>query len=87
MIEFDSSDIIHWANGPSAHYQLPQLLRRLVMDTLPMPSLIDIPSGSSVVLSGWDGVLVVEEGNAWVPGGDLGVGTQLRNKPTAQGHR
>ena len=69
MIQFDSSDFFHWADVPNAHHQLPQLLRQLVMTTLPMPSLIDIPSGSSVVLPGWDGLLVVEEGNAWVPGG------------------
>ena len=69
MIQLDSSDFTHWADGPNAHHQLPQLLRRLVMATLPMPSLIDIPGGSSVVLSGWDGLLEVEAGNAWAPGG------------------
>ena len=31
-----------------------------------------MPSGSSVRLSGWDGLLEVERGNAWVPSGVSG---------------
>ena len=34
-----------------------------------MPSLLHMPSGSSVWRPGWDGLLVVETGNAWVPDG------------------
>ena len=70
MIPFDASDITRWADTPDAHHQLPQLIRRLVMATVPMPSLVDMPSGSSVPLPGWDGLLTVENGNAWVPSGD-----------------
>ncbi len=69
MISFDASDIFNWADRPDAHHQLPELIRRLVMATVPMPSLLDMPSGSSVGLPGWDGLLVVEKGNRWVPNG------------------
>ena len=67
MIAFDSSEIANWADTAEASHQLPELIRRLVLATVPMPSLIRMPSGSSVRLPGWDGLLVVERGNAWVP--------------------
>ena len=70
MITFDSSEIDRWGDTPDAHHQLPALIRRLFMATVSMPSLIDMPSGSSVFLPGWDGLLTVENGNAWVPSGD-----------------
>ena len=43
MISFDSSEIDHWSDKPDAHHQLPELIRRLVMATVPMPSLLDMP--------------------------------------------
>ena len=69
MIPFDSFEIVRWADSPDAHHQLPDLVRRLVLATVPMPSLLNMPSGSSVSRPGWDGLLVVEKGNAWVPYG------------------
>ena len=69
MISFDSSDFNIWPEMPDAYHQLPDLVRRLLLATVPMPSLLDMPGGSSVRLSGWDGLVVVENGNAWVPYG------------------
>ena len=69
MIPFDPSDIVNWADKPDAHHKLPELVRRLVLATVPMPSLLQMPSGSSVSRPGWDGLLVVEKGNAWVSDG------------------
>ena len=69
MIAFDSSDLVSWAGNRSAQDQLPELVRRLVLATVPMPSLLQMPSGSSVSRPGWDGLLVVEKGNAWVSDG------------------
>ena len=69
MIRVDSSEIANWASKPQASYDLPELIRRLILATVPQPSLLRIPSGSSVRLPGWDGVLDVEEGNEWVPKG------------------
>lgn len=69
MISFDSSEISNWAGMASAQHELPELLRRLILATIPMPSLLEMPSGSSVWLPGWDGLLVTRKGNAWVPDG------------------
>ena len=50
MITFDSSEIANWADKPDAQHQLPELIRRLILATVPTPSLLHIPSGSSVWL-------------------------------------
>ncbi len=69
MITFDASEIMHWADKPDASHKFPELVRRLIMATVPMPSLLDMPSGSSVTGPGWDGLTVVQTGNIWVPKG------------------
>ena len=69
MIRIDRTEIESWADKPEAPHQLPELIRKLILATVPRTSLLRIPSGSSVRLSGWDGVLEVEGGNAWVPKG------------------
>ncbi len=69
MITFDASEIANWADKPDAPHRLPELVRRLALATCPMPSRIDMPSGSSVTMPGWDGVLEVSDGNAWAPAG------------------
>ena len=70
---FDASEISTWSDTADAAHRLPELIRRLVLATLPEPPLrIDMPSGSSVRLPGWDGLLEVGRGNAWAPSGDSG---------------
>ena len=69
MLRFDPSEISNWASLPDANHQLPELIRRLILATVPQLSRLDIPSGSAVWLSGWDGLLTAETGNAWVPEG------------------
>ena len=69
MIAFDSSEIAQWADKPDAPPNLPELFRRLILATVPKVSLIGMPSGSSVWLPGWDGLLVAQTGNPWVPQG------------------
>ena len=68
-LPFDPSEIVNWADRDDARNRLPELLFQLVMDTVSMPRFIEMPSGSSVNLPGWDGMLEVECGNAWVPRG------------------
>ena len=70
MISFDSSEIANWADKPDANHQLPELVRRLILATIPQPASIVMPSGSSVRMPGWDGLLEVSEGNIWVPRGN-----------------
>ena len=69
MIPFEPSEISSWANRPDANHQLPELIRRLILATVPELSRLDMPSGSAVWLPGWDGLLTAEAGNAWVPKG------------------
>ena len=69
MIPFDPSDVSNWASRPDANHQLPDLIRRLILATVPELSRLDMPSGSAVWMSGWDGLLTAEIGNAWVPTG------------------
>ena len=71
MISFESSELANWSDKPEAYHQLPELVRRLILATVSKPSLIDMPNGSSVRLPGWDGLLVIDSGNAWVPSGSL----------------
>lgn len=73
IYSFDASDINNWADTADAAHRLPELIRLLVQDTLSeSPLWIDIPSGSSVRLPGWDGILEVGCGNTWVPSGVSG---------------
>ena len=84
MIPFDPSEIERWADQPDAFHRLPELVRHLVMATTTAPSLVDIPSGSAVRLPGFDGLIAVETGNAWVPTGnsawEFGVGKNPKAK-------
>ena len=80
MISFDSSDLSNWADKPEARHQLPQLLRWLVLATV-SPERIEFPSGSSTDLSGWDGRLAVDTGNAWVPSGASAWELSVRKRP------
>lgn len=67
---FDASEIHNWSDTAEAAHNLPALIRKLVIDTLSeSPAHIDMPSGSSVRLPGWDGILETSSGNAWVPTG------------------
>ena len=69
MIPFDTSEIVNWADKPSAADVLPELVRRLILATTTLPESLDMPSGSSVRMPGWDGLLSVSEGNPWIPSG------------------
>ena len=71
MVSFDASEIVNWSDMPSAADKLPELVRRLAVGTATI-SHIDMPSGSSVRLSGWDGLVTAETGNPWVPAGHSG---------------
>ena len=69
MISFDSSQIVNWADNPDASHLFPELVRRLILASGPLPDFLNMPSGSSVRMPGWDGLLDVSEGNLWIPHG------------------
>ena len=84
MIGLDSREIERWAEMPDAPHQLPALVRRLILATVPTPSLIDMPSGSSVWNSGWDGLLEIESGNPWAPPGKSAWEFSAGNDPQSK---
>ena len=67
MIDFEAGEIANWAGMPDAPHQFPRLISKLILATIPVTSFIDMPSGSSVWLPGWDGLLEVNDDNPWVP--------------------
>src|SRR4051812_45747337 len=83
----DGTDLASWANRLDAQAQLPQLLRRLVLATVGRPLGVSFRAGEGVQLGGWDGVVSVEEGNAFVPAGVSGweMGTNRDVKAKADG--
>ena len=69
MKQIDGTDIARWAETLDARSSLPELVRRLITATvkLDQTSRIDFPSGEGIQKFGYDGILDVVSGNAWVP--------------------
>ncbi len=65
----DGTDLASWANRRDAQALLPRVLRRLIHATVQRITRISLPAGEGVQQGGWDGVVVVDQGNAYVPDG------------------
>lgn len=80
----DATDLNQWANRRDAQARLPQLLRRLIHATVQQPRRVGFPSGESVQMGGWDGIVDAPEGNTFVPDGfsvwELGVNRGVKKK-------
>lgn len=80
----DATDLNQWANRRDAQARLPQLLRRLIHATVQQPRRVGFPSGESVQMGGWDGIVDAPEGNIFVPDGfsvwELGVNGAVKKK-------
>ena len=64
------AEIVRWANDTrSARSELPALIRGLIHATAHDIEQIDFPAYESVDRSGFDGDLLCNQGNAWVPDG------------------
>ena len=59
-------DLLGWTE---AARELPRLVRSLIAETVPSAAWIDVPAGSGVAQSGWDGVVRCSTGNRFVPDG------------------
>ena len=66
-IDIDSTDLSRWAERRDAQARLPVLLRRLVFATSDDLSAVSFPAGDAVALGGWDGTVVANRANAYVP--------------------
>src|SRR5581483_5224689 len=78
------TDLHHWANFQEARFRLPLLMRRLMHATVERIQRIGFPAEEGVQLAGWDGIVVVEQGNAFVPDGcsvwELGTDRNIKSK-------
>lgn len=61
-----ATQINDWAKSIEARGSLPKLVRRLI-HSVGSPLKASFPAGDSTNMSGWDGELEMESGNAWVP--------------------
>ncbi|MBW4447252.1 MAG: hypothetical protein KME38_10385 [Spirirestis rafaelensis WJT71-NPBG6] len=80
----DATDLIRWADRLDARARLPQLLRLLIHATVQQPKRVGFPSGESIQMGGWDGIVDAPEGNSFVPNGysvwELGVNKDVKGK-------
>jgi hypothetical protein len=78
-----ANDIKQWTatDKRRAEEMLPLLIKKLIYASC-KPREISFPSGDSVSIGGWDGILDVKEGNEFVPAGKSGweVGTRHDNQ-------
>jgi len=65
----DSTDLRSWANRRDCQETLPHLVRKLIRATSNTIQSIKFPSGESVLLGGWDGILEVTEETDYLPAG------------------
>ncbi|MPQ76334.1 hypothetical protein [Hydrogenovibrio sp. JE_KL2] len=80
-----ANDIKNWTatNKRLAEEMLPLLIKKLILASV-TPEEIDFPSGDSIAVGGWDGVLNVKEGTKFVPEGksgwEFGTNNSVKNK-------
>lgn len=79
------NDLESWAERFDSKSNLPILISRLVRATTPLSTQSDFPSGSSVFIGGWDGIVQCKEDRAYVPKGISlwEFGTETNNKGKA----
>lgn len=65
----NATDIDQWADRREAQATLPRLIRRLVLASVTRVERLHFRSDEGVQLAGWDGIVQVPEGNAYVPDG------------------
>lgn len=77
----NANDIKVWTetNKRRAEELLPKLIKKLIEASC-QPTEIDFPTGDSISIGGWDGILNVEIGNEYVPSGRSGweFGTNIK---------
>jgi len=69
MIIIDRKDIELWGKRFDAKGNFPKLIAKLIMETTPKSTYIQVPSGSAVYIQGWDGIVICKEETNYVPQG------------------
>ncbi len=65
-MKIDTVKLDEWAKNISARSDFPRLLRQLI-HALGKVSFTSVPAGTSVTQGGWDGEVIADAKNAWVP--------------------
>ncbi|ACV62295.1 XRE family transcriptional regulator [Desulfofarcimen acetoxidans DSM 771] len=79
------NDITNWTATEKrrAEETLPLLVKKLILASC-RPKTIKFPSGDSISVGGWDGLLEVEEGNEYIPEGisgwEFGTNSDVKDK-------
>lgn len=80
----NATEIDGWSSYRAAQEELPRLIRRLVHATAKGVRKAGFRAGEGVQLSGWDGIVLVDEGNAFLPAGpsawEMGTGKEPSEK-------
>lgn len=80
----NATDLAEWANRRDAQGLLPKVIRSLVLATVERVERIAFSAEEGVQLGGWDGVVEVLAGNAFVPQGlsawELGTNHDVKRK-------
>lgn len=84
MSQITALEIEQWADSLAARAELPRLLRRLVLATVPDVQHIDMPAGEGIQRHGLDGIVHCMDGNAWVRAGDSAWEFGTDKKPKAK---
>ena len=80
----DKTDIVSWAGRYEAKGDFPYLISKLVYMTAPKSAQINIPSGSSSYISGWDGIVKSDSAQSYIPAGislwEFGTDSDIKGK-------
>ncbi|MEX2336450.1 MAG: hypothetical protein WD555_04180, partial [Fulvivirga sp.] len=69
MIPIDRTEIEAWGRQFDAKGNFPKLIAKLIRETTPKSTVLQVPSGSAVNMGGWDGIVRCEENTGYVPAG------------------
>jgi hypothetical protein len=83
-----ATDLDAWAARRIAEAQLPRLVRRLVHATGRGVRRLSFRADEGVQIGGWDGIVIADEGNEFVPRGksvwELGTNQKIKAKADAE---
>ena len=69
MIPIDRTEIEAWGRQFDAKGNFPKLIAKLIRETTPKSTILQVPSGSAVNMGGWDGIVRCQEDTGYVPAG------------------
>jgi hypothetical protein len=70
MIPIDRTEIETWGREFEAKGNFPKVIAKLIRETTPKSTFLQMPSGSAVTMGGWDGIVNCEEKTGYVPEGN-----------------